>query len=389
MLTSTVTSLDLLTTLEQGFLNDATAEPAMPDCPTGNCTWPIFPTLALCGSCTDLSKSLRKVCNNTANLDSTGPALPPGSPQSLTPVPFGGSTFGDGSFSGSPSSFGSTRSRSTKSRRWTRGLSPRQSSSAPSYCTYRMDPLAGFGYLDEDRWALPDFASYLQFKEEIPKAFYTSTVKSRTPVFRAYRPDPENVSRDGKKNESDFWRMSLRHNFDPITSKPSVHECRLNWCIQAWNLSVVDGRRRSEMVKQWSDFVYDWEQVVGVDDFATPSFKENFTASTKSLDPAFRAAGDAKSWTIQSINGIGDHPILEVFSAAARPPFSASQLNFTSAQARRMYSTHDVDKWIKNLAVSLTNIIRREGTSADHGTFYDGMAFSADQRFKVRFLWLP
>ena len=35
------------------------------DCPTGNCTWPEFSTLAVCSKCEDITSSVEKSCNNT------------------------------------------------------------------------------------------------------------------------------------------------------------------------------------------------------------------------------------------------------------------------------------------------------------------------------------
>lgn len=35
------------------------------NCPTGNCTWPVFSTLAVCSRCEDITSLVEKTCNNT------------------------------------------------------------------------------------------------------------------------------------------------------------------------------------------------------------------------------------------------------------------------------------------------------------------------------------
>ncbi|KAF4556816.1 Hypothetical protein D9617_1g086980 [Elsinoe fawcettii] len=268
-------SLNLLTSLQEGFLSDAKPEPMMPDCPTGNCDWPEFPTLAICGSCTDMTTYLREACNQTTNLDRDGPALGSGptesqvvDPNTGAPLPFGPSdpplfpgmgkiedTSSLGSFGaasepvgesapaepvpdpvtglpwpepvgGRPSSrvpppspppqtlatFGSpSQKRSHKP------IYPRQF--APTYCTHQMPPSAGFGYPYESTHALPNLTSYLDFKHKIPTQHGGAT-KSRTPIFRVDRPPPENIGESGKRNVSDFYRLTLRHAIGPLTSKP-------------------------------------------------------------------------------------------------------------------------------------------------------------------------
>ena len=52
-------------------------------CPTGNCTWPDFSTLAVCSSCVDMTQYMQQVCpatNDTTSSNSTscGWSLPNG-----------------------------------------------------------------------------------------------------------------------------------------------------------------------------------------------------------------------------------------------------------------------------------------------------------------------
>jgi hypothetical protein len=48
--------------------------PATATCPTGNCTWPMYPTLGVCHECQDVSFLLEYQCENSTRLDrATGP----------------------------------------------------------------------------------------------------------------------------------------------------------------------------------------------------------------------------------------------------------------------------------------------------------------------------
>src|ERR1700733_10906052 len=43
-------------------------------CPTGNCTWPDFSTLAVCSSCVDMSHYMQQVCSATNDTTSSNSA---------------------------------------------------------------------------------------------------------------------------------------------------------------------------------------------------------------------------------------------------------------------------------------------------------------------------
>jgi hypothetical protein len=64
-----------------GGLFAADINPVPPfDCPTGNCTWPGFSTLAVCSSCVSMTEFMQRDCNNNNNGNSSdcGWALPNG-----------------------------------------------------------------------------------------------------------------------------------------------------------------------------------------------------------------------------------------------------------------------------------------------------------------------
>jgi hypothetical protein len=88
-----------------GGLFAADINPVPPfDCPTGNCTWPDFSTLAVCSSCVSMTDYMERDCNNNnGNSSDCGWALPNGAKLngssavfSMTPaIP---STIGDMSY---------------------------------------------------------------------------------------------------------------------------------------------------------------------------------------------------------------------------------------------------------------------------------------------------
>lgn len=51
--------------ISNGVMGLSTSLPA-PLCSTGNCTWPIIPSLAMCGQCVDITTDLHKNCSDTA-----------------------------------------------------------------------------------------------------------------------------------------------------------------------------------------------------------------------------------------------------------------------------------------------------------------------------------
>ena len=62
-----------------GGLFAADINPMPPyNCPTGNCTWPEFSTLAVCSSCVSMTEFMQKDCNNDANSSDCGWSLPNG-----------------------------------------------------------------------------------------------------------------------------------------------------------------------------------------------------------------------------------------------------------------------------------------------------------------------
>lgn len=58
--------LSTLAAMYEGMLSSNVSEIPV-SCPTGNCTWPINPTVGVCGSCMDVSSSLLHSCTNASS----------------------------------------------------------------------------------------------------------------------------------------------------------------------------------------------------------------------------------------------------------------------------------------------------------------------------------
>lgn len=61
------TVLSTKAVIANAFFDPYGIVPAAPVCSTGNCTWPIVPSLAVCGSCTDVTTKLTSVCLTDSN----------------------------------------------------------------------------------------------------------------------------------------------------------------------------------------------------------------------------------------------------------------------------------------------------------------------------------
>ncbi len=73
-----------------GILPEEILDPSV-SCPTGNCTWPVFPSLGVCGGCTDITSTLKRVCDGSTcyyNLPGGFTNGPDPFDARQTPIPF-------------------------------------------------------------------------------------------------------------------------------------------------------------------------------------------------------------------------------------------------------------------------------------------------------------
>ncbi|KAF4556817.1 Hypothetical protein D9617_1g086990 [Elsinoe fawcettii] len=144
--------------------------------------------------------------------------------------------------------------------------------------------------------------------------------------------------------------------------------------------------------KPWSSWSYLPTPASLPDDAFLPLWNESYTLPNTFPLTSFRVpidkGVDMRNWSITSLSDPFDPLSLLAYSTATAPPFLSWTLNFTNAEASRMYALKDPDAWVEGMAMRLTNVIRQEGKAGDYGDFYAGWARREEVRFRVRWWWL-
>ncbi|KAF2226859.1 hypothetical protein BDZ85DRAFT_278776 [Elsinoe ampelina] len=299
-----IRGLDFSNTFDQIFHIEEDVEHSTPQCPSGNCDWPEFSTLAMCGSFVDKSNSLRRTCNYFT------------------------STY-----------------QATHNISWCVDHvdDPERQSSEPN-----------LGGLPEPLTWVNASDTYGHIGGDI----------LQTPIFRLQEaPWSRQVAQS-------LVTLEIQDSTDRVRKAPFLFSCTLSPCIQTLRLAVVDGNVKSQVV----DETLSWNLTsISADRFTTPP----------------KPDGSTTKWYFGRVRSFGD--VLQLggeATAGPRPPYTIDQMDFDSPRAARMYRTSDLDRWIRNAAISLTNFIRANGNATDFGTSYQGMARSVEQRYQIRRRWL-
>ncbi|TKX25159.1 hypothetical protein C1H76_2389 [Elsinoe australis] len=184
---------------DQALLNANDTQLEMPTCPTGNCHWPIFSTLGMCGSCQDQTSNIQIQCGLTLM---SSKAL---QPWNWTYCAY---TYADGD----------------------QLYTPREGSDE-------------FGR-DYNFDALPVVANYSRARENVGL-----TIK--TPTVRVFLVSAGNTFSD---SNTGYYTFRIHDNTYRLRPGPTIHDCKFVWCIQAYNVSVSKGTQTTHKLGQWTDF---------------------------------------------------------------------------------------------------------------------------------------
>ncbi|KAF4552360.1 Hypothetical protein D9617_10g073410 [Elsinoe fawcettii] len=310
---------------EQALLNTNETMLEMPTCPTGNCRWPVFPTLGMCGSCIDRTTEIELVCG-----------------------------------------LGSVPSKAVQT--------------ITAYCAYTLpgerveregSDIFGFDYNFD---ALPEIESFSKVKQ------------NRTgEEIRGVRVFLVSASNTYQNNATGFNTFRIHDNTRRFSQGPTIQDCNFSWCIKAYNVSVVNGSLETEMVGDWSDF-----STPPAPTIKFPQKPPSYFNLQSIPEPLVRSMemGDTP-WSVPA--QIEQMPTRSVYATTRlfdQGPYLDSNLTFSEFRAMSMYKITDYQRWISNVAMSVTNAMRRTGDRPLNHAKYAGQAFTPKQFYHIRFWWL-
>ena len=246
-----------------GIMSNGTILPPQVTCATGNCTWPITPSLAVCGQCHEAT--YQKTCNN-------------------------------------------------------------------ENCTFTFD--AGVSII----------LTNLDTQGE-------GTCWNSTPSNLV------GIQKDNTFILSEFYVVGMpyasiiEYGFHDVTS----HRCTLEWCVNAYSRTSISGNQTESIVATEST----WQQIGS-------ESSSNITTLPASFNPT---PGEVYSLT-------GFYPLVvsnlltTLLSSYAQCGDDSAAGNFRSSDAADAiwyYTARDPHAWIRNLATSISNVVRTSGASALEG----------------------
>ncbi|KAI1413260.1 hypothetical protein F5Y13DRAFT_179720 [Hypoxylon sp. FL1857] len=252
-------------------------------CSTANCAWPPFPTLGVCGNCTE--SFFRTSCNLQGGCTYTMP--------SGTSISKQGDTVSDLGFIVAPS----------------------------------------FGSMD----------------------IFNTTSQAFFSVF-----DMMSVSQTSSE------------------TRVRADQCALWFCLQSFNVAVMNGIHSSRMISNWSKTTISSETGAQFDEFT-------FIDIPSDLYVRDQARYTVQEDSIQILRGFMDS--LMVGNASN----IAGTVSYSSDWIEAMHNaTTDLDGWIARLALSMTNDIRQSGDFNTNDTLdYSGIAYVMASHVRVNCLLLP
>ena len=270
-------------------------QPVTASCPTGNCTWPLTPTLAICGGC--VNSSYKTDCFQSGCYDGTQTCsagcnytMPSGSVASLF-----------------------------------------------DFSLNLRNPGIGFQVLQSNGSA---------YKREDPSRLYISNFD----VFGA--PSGSNLF--------EVWS-----NASTICS-----ECALWMCVQALNTTTSSTRQTQLSIQ---DFAL-------VDQHRPSDVNHTFMPLPPSMNPRAKAAYNVSDEAISYLK----YYLSPMINGTITLEGTGSSTPSSDTMQAIWNASSDLDSWIKNLALSMTNVIRTEILQPDD--MYNGVAFHLG--YQVRWEWI-
>jgi hypothetical protein len=179
---------------------------------------------------------------------------------------------------------------------------------------------------------------------------------------------------------------------EALTQNYSYRDCSLSLCLQALNISVDFGHQtqntllsnsgfnESTFIDFQIDFLDKANQTPGYNIAPGEQFSYNFTTLTaigELLQPLF--VGNVMISESEITGKINDEP-------AVTNKFTS--VNYSSNVIGAMWkASSDLDTWIENIALAMTNSIRTTSAAAPN-PYYDGKVFQNVTLVKVRWAWL-
>lgn len=281
---------------DQALLNANDTQLEMPTCPTGNCHWPIFSTLGMCGSCQDQTSNIQIQCGLTLM---SSKAL---QPWNWTYCAY---TYADGD----------------------QLYTPREGSDE-------------FGR-DYNFDALPVVANYSRARENVGL-----TIK--TPTVRVFLVSAGNTFSD---SNTGYYTFRIHDNTYRLRPGPTIHDCKFVWCIQAYNVSVSKGTQTTHKLGQWTDFTQSGDGRDRVLHF-------NMTNIPSAIIDSIHSGH--RNWTVPRIQGdTPTKSVYAETKLYDEPPHDPSNLTFSEFRAVSMYRITDYSAWIENAASHQRNAAYR------------------------------
>ena len=275
-----------------GMLTEG-VQPATSPCPTGNCTWPLTPTLAVCGGC--IKSKYQTNCFHSVTLSEPCCiyTMPSGSVATLCNMEAAGEGTG-----------------------------------------FQVMQSKGSFYESQDPSRV-----YISNFDIFGAPFGTRTL--------------------------DLWS-----NISTISS-----ECALWMCVQALNTTTSSTRQTQLSIQDFASVINSTQ----FDDGSDGSDNITFMALPPSMSPRTQATYNLSEFAILYLQGylsqmINGTVILNEVSSSPSSDMTQAIWNASS----------DLDSWIKNLALSMTNVIRTDNSQPDN--MYNGVAFQLG--YEVRWEWI-
>jgi hypothetical protein len=299
-------TLEMVAALYNGVLNGGIPS-VSPYCPSGNCTWPVTPSLAICGECETLNFSISNTYSPGCTEDTNDPGCQPD--------------------------------------------------------LYNEYLLASGRHL-----LMWNAAKYDSVRITDAVGFYSNTT---------FRGDAIPLTQDTVRDYLVIMDLfghpyGTTGKFDSVV--PAYHQCSLWTCIQHYNTSVVTGEHIEDVVEV--NNAGSSAGIVGEGAFYT------FGPVNPRDDVAHHINYTATSMALSVVKYF-----LE-FNFAGNVTVSSTDLaSYTSVILRGIWNgTTDADAWIKNVATSMTNVIRSNQTISWQRDEYNGTQFELAVR--VRWLWI-
>ena len=283
-------------------------------CPTGNCTWPTTPSIAVCGACSNTR--YQQSCDLTEEAGSTDiPSchfkMPSGNIANLTDY-------------GNPNA-----------------------TTELGAVMFQVMPSPGAIYKQND------------------SNLYISNFEVAGSPFRPFEPPPSGPWTD---------------------SNTVAFECALWFCVQAFGSSTINANQTQVVMQEFSS-VRNATTIINIGDSSDPFTFQGIPSEMNPRPDASYAIGLLGWAALQLYLG-------PMFKGSVSSYVSSMKASSDVVEAL-WSSTGDLDKWIKNVATSLTNAIRADKTTdpdqhatleAKYDAFYGGQAYQLG--YSVRWPWI-